>query len=153
MDDTLRARADARLEAALAEQDAYDTRDLFRAQLRRLKTSDAAAFARGVRYFEETLVPRLAGDAEPLAEWMEYGRFLAELGGRGRTVAVDASGRSRAFSAASAGNGDSAGPSRDLVLFLPDDTRGPALPLARPRELSAPQRAAWRLLVEGRREL
>ncbi|HET9986454.1 MAG TPA: hypothetical protein VFQ38_22945 [Longimicrobiales bacterium] len=143
MDESLRSRADARLDQALATQPLADPRDLFRDRLRRLRAEDPPAFSRALDYFERTLVPRVAADAEPLAEWIEYGRFLAELSGRGRLVGVDASGRGRPFTPP---------PAAELVLFLPDDPAVPVLPVARPRELSDAQQAAWDLLVAAGRE-
>ncbi|MBX6362604.1 MAG: hypothetical protein IRZ00_01940 [Gemmatimonadetes bacterium] len=144
MADSLRARADARLDQALAARRLTDPRDLFRDRLRRLRADDPAAFGRAIDYFEHTLLPRVAADAEPITEWIEYGRFLAELTGPGRVLAVDPSGRARAYEPP---------PGADLlVLFFPDVQTDPVLPLARPRELSAAQQATWELLLPGHRE-
>ncbi|MBI4409444.1 MAG: hypothetical protein HY561_07025, partial [Gemmatimonadetes bacterium] len=142
--ENVRARADARLEEALMRLGVRDPRDFCRERLRALKERDAAGYERALRYFEETLVPRVAEEAsDPLAEWIRYGRLLGELhGGVGRTVAVDASGRARPY-----GNGDS---DDLLVLYLPDDPRAPALVLSAPTGLTPAQQATLDLLVYGK---
>lgn len=143
MDDE-RALADARLDQALAAADTLDPRPVYRDRLRALRT-DAETFSRALEYFETTLVPAVASGAEPLSAWVDYGRFLAERGGPGRVVAVDASGRARPYEAPPA--------AADLVLFIAADSRRGVTPLLEPRSPSAPQQAAMNLLVRGRREL
>ncbi len=144
MDDP-RAAADARLEQALAAAGADDPRPAWRERLKALRQADADAFARAVDYFDHTLVSAIAGGAEPLAQWVAYGRFLAELGGRGRAMAVDGSGRAHPYD-------DAGPPTGALVLFLPEDTRRPALTLLAPAAPTAAQQATVDLLVRGRRE-
>ena len=80
MNDDLRARADARLEAALAGAPWRDPRPFFRPVLKHLKDRDPAGFERAIDHFQSTLIPAVAGDGDPLAEWLEYGRLLATLG-------------------------------------------------------------------------
>jgi hypothetical protein len=145
MDDP-RTTADARLDQALAGADIRDPRPGCRDRLRALRAVDADAFSQALAYFETTLVPAIAGGAEPLSEWVDYGRFLAERGGggSGRVLALDASGRARPYEPPPAG---------ELVLFVPGDTRRPVTPLLEPQTLSAPQQATLDLLVRGRREL
>lgn len=144
----IRQRADARLDEALAHAAQQDPRPFFREQLRLLKDSDPAAFEEALRYYEEVLLPRVAApDSDPLLEWFEYGRKLVELEGAehaGKVVMVDPSGRSTPFAA----------PLRldHLVLYLPDDTRTPALPLNVPRRLSLEQQATFDLLVREARK-
>lgn len=144
MDEALRARADARLEQALAAGPYQDPRALYRDHLRTLKGQDPAAFQRALRYFDEVLVPRVAGqEGDPLAEWLVYGRFLAELSGPGRIVAVDQTGRAR--------TGEHTADGRNvLILHLPDDTHAPAFVLAFPRQPSPAQQATFDLLVTGK---
>ncbi len=143
MDDP-RALADLRLAEALAASGLEDPRVLYRDRLRQLRTSDPAAFSRALEYFEGTLVPAVAGGADPLAAWIGYGTFLAELPGRGRTIAVDSSGRARPYEPP---------PDKALILFLPDDGRRPVEVLLGPSERSPAQQATVDLLVRGRREL
>jgi hypothetical protein len=144
MDDP-RAAADARLEEAIAAAGVADPRPACRERLKALRQSDSTAFDRALEYFDRTLVSAIADGAEPLAQWVAYGRFLGELGGRGRTVAVDGSGRARAYE-------ESAPPAGALVLFIPDETHKPAVPLLVPAAPTPAQRATIDLLVRGRRE-
>jgi hypothetical protein len=142
MEDT-RKRADERLDQALAAAGLEDPRPAYRDRLKALRAEDPPAFARALEYFEATLVPSVAGGAEPLAEWVAYGRLLAEQGGPGRLVSVDAGGRASPYQPPPAG---------DLLLFLPDDGRRFVVPLLVPRTPSQPQQATVDLLVRGRRE-
>lgn len=146
MTDELRRRVEQRLEAALETSGARDPRDHYRELLRDLKEKDPDAYGSAVGYYEETLLPAVAaGDEEPLKGWREFGRRIAELSAPGRTVALDASGRARAY--------DPEGAAGDLVLHLPEESRRRALLVALPQEPSDAQRAAYRLLVAGRQTL
>jgi hypothetical protein len=139
---TLRERADARFERALAERGARDPREFYRGRLRELRARDAAAFQRALDYFENTLVPTVADEgSDPLAAWLEYGRVLAELSTPGRTVQIDASGRAADFAPPV--------PTDHLVLHLPTSPRERALVVGIPPELSPAQRATYKLLVDG----
>ncbi|MFW6206564.1 MAG: hypothetical protein ACOC5J_01370 [Gemmatimonadota bacterium] len=137
-----RTRADARLEAALQDADLADPRPRYREALRHLRDRDPDTFDEAIRYFENELIPAVAGEADPLAAWLEYGRRLARALGDGRLMELDATGRARPVT-------DPA-EARGLVLHLPDDTGTPALALRHPKELSKAQQAAVELLVEGR---
>jgi hypothetical protein len=140
MDESLRARADARFERVLAETGRRDPRDYYRERLRALRERDPAAFRQATGHFEEVLLPRVAaGEADPLEEWLEYGRLLAQLEEPGRTVAIDRRGRARSYSRPVAPG--------DLILHLPDDRGAAALVVGLPPELSAAQRATYELLV------
>lgn len=143
MTDDLKPRADARLEAALAEADHRDPRPFYRTALRYLRERDEEAFGRAFRYFEDELVPAVAGDADPATAWAEYGAVLARALGAGRMVELDGTGRARTV--------DTAVGARGLVLYVPDRADTPVLVLRYPREASAAQHAAYELLVEGRR--
>lgn len=141
MADDLRARADARFEQALKQTGARDPRNFFRDMLRDLKAEDADAFRRALRYFEETLIPTVAGEgSDPVGEWLEYGRVLASLMTAGRTVQVHADGRARDYARPV--------PVDALVLHLPSNAARPALVLGLPPKLSAHQRATFDLLVK-----
>lgn len=143
MDDP-RTIAERRLAEALAASAVEDPRVLYRDRLRQLRAEDPAAFARALDYFENTLVPAVAGDSDPLSAWLAYGTFLAELPGRGRTLAVDAGGRARPYQPP---------PDASLILFLPEDGRRNVEVLFGPRQRSPAQQATVDLLVSGRREL
>jgi len=144
-DDEQKKRADARLESCLAEAGLADPRDLYRARLRRLRASDEDAFQRALAYYENELVPRVAGDGDPAEEWLAYGKMLAELGGPGRVVAVDETGRARPT--------DDGAPPAAVLLFMPDNTSEPAMVLRVPAEPTPAQNATIQLLAERRREL
>lgn len=143
MDATLRDRADARLEEALERDGLNDPRGLYRDWLRALRERDAAAFDEARRYYEETLLPRVAeGETHPIESWLDYGRRLAELTGPGEIFEIDNEGRAHARPSSNA--------RERLVLFIPESTREPVRLLNLPTRLAAAQRATIDLLVEGR---
>jgi len=143
--DEPRARADARLEEALAGAGVEDPRIACRDRLKILRTEQPAAFAQALAYFESSLVPAIADGGEPpLDAWIGYGRFIAERGGPGRTLAVDGAGRAAGYEPPAAGR---------LVIFVPEDGRRGVTPLLVPAAPSPAQKATFDLLVRRRREL
>jgi len=140
--DEQRARADEKLEAALAERALADPRPWLRDRLRLLRERSPDAFEAALAHYQGELLPAVAGGADPVAAWIGYGRALGEWTAPGRTVAVDPSGRSRAWEA----------PHRDdlLVLHLPEAAEAPALCILGPARPTPAQRAALELLVLGR---
>jgi hypothetical protein len=141
-DEALRARADARFEQALAERGARDPRGFYRERLKEMREQAPAAFREALAYFEQTLIPAVAAEgSDPLAAWLDYGRRLAELTAPGRTVQIDASGRSGEYAPPV--------PLDALVLHLPEQSSRPALVVGIPMQLSPAQRAAYDLLVKG----
>lgn len=143
MTDSLQAEADHRLAEALEATGARDPREYYRTQLKELRAEDADGYHEAVAYYRDSLLPAIAReDADPLAEWTEYGRKLASLRAEGRTVAVDRSGRSVACEG-------SVDPD-SLVLHLPNESRVRAILVALPTELSPAQRATYDWLVTGR---
>ena len=145
MSDDLTARADRRLEEALAREGARDPREFYRERLRELKQSNPDGYAQAVAYYRDELLPQVAdGDGEPLAAWTEYGRRLAEALAPGRTVAVDGTGRSHPYEAPAA---------RDrLVLHFPDGKSTRAILVGLPAELTPAQRATYDVLVSGKQK-
>lgn len=143
MTDDEKSRADARLETALGAADQRDPRPFFRTALKHLRERDDEGFRRALRYFEDELVPAVAGDADPLAAWADYGAVLARAVGPGRTVELDPTGRARDV--------ETAAGSRGLVLHIPNATDAPVLVLRCPRNPAPAQHAARELLVDGRR--
>ncbi len=137
-----KARADARLEAALQDADRQDPRRLYRPALKYLRSQRPEAFEDALRYFQEELIPAVAGQADPLAAWLDYGRRLARALGDGRLLEIDSTGRSHPVA--------DPGDARGLVLYLPDDDGAPALVLRHPTSPSPAQQATFELLVEGR---
>lgn len=140
-----KVRADLRSEAAFAEGSFEDPRAAFRERLKRFREERPDAFAAALEYYEQTLIPEVAGDADPIHEWVAYGRRLGELAGAGQTVTIDPTGRARPLTAGFSGD--------SLILHLPDDTQVEALPIAVPRLMSAAQRAAFDLLINRARAL
>lgn len=145
MSDDVTARADAKLEAALAASGARDPRDFYRERLRELKQADASAYDEAVEYYKTVLLPSVAdGDGHPLDAWTEYGRKLATSVAPGRTVAIDGTGRARPFER----------PDRSaLILHLPDAKGSRALLVGLPDELTPAQRASYDVLVAGKQRL
>lgn len=139
-DQELTRRADARFDRAREEAGARDPRDFYRQRLRELKDRDPDAFRRAVDYYERTLIPKVADEQfDPLAEWLEYGRMLAELTAPGETVQIDPSGLASPYAPPV--------PVDRLVLHLPASGRERAIPVGLPPDLSAAQRATFDLLV------
>lgn len=144
-DTRLRTQADARFESVLKETGARDPREFYRGRLRELRGQNPTAFQQAVHYHDTRLVPAVAReDSHPLAEWLEYGRFLATLVAPGRTVQIDSTGLATDYAPPV--------PLDRLVLHLPADTRQPALAVGLPARLSPAQRATYALLVEGKQE-
>lgn len=138
----LTAQADKLLEEALERSNARDPREFYRERLRDLKLASPDGYAEAVAYYKDTLIPQVAsGDADPMECWTEYGRRLATALARGRTVAVDRSGRAVPYEA----------PAGDrLVLHLPDENGARALLVGLPPDLSDAQRATYDVLVAGK---
>lgn len=139
--DELRQRANRRFERALEESGARDPRDFYRDRLRDLRARDEEAFLRAVEHYEQKLLPAVAEEtSDPLVEWLEYGRLLAELTSPGKTVQIDPSGRAVAY--------EPPVPHDHLVLHLPDSSRERAVPVGLPASLSPAQSATYQLLVK-----
>lgn len=143
MSDDLRDLADRRFADALERTGARDPRGFLRDRLRALRTEDADAYRRALDYYEETLIPAVAEEgSDPLGEWLEFARVLAELATPGRAVLVDPTGRALPYARPA--------PPDALALHLPEAEGRPALLLGLPPELSPHQRAAYDLLVRQR---
>lgn len=142
MDDELKTRADRRLDAALAGADRRDPRPFYRRALRHLRERDPDAFQHALEHFETELLPAVAGDADPLAAWLEYGLRIGRALGEGRVMELDGSGRAAAVDDPATAGG--------LVLHIPDDAGTPVVVLRYPTDATAAQHAAYELLVEGR---
>lgn len=142
MDDTVKARAEARTEAAISEGPYQDFREAYRERLRWLKDARPDGFAKALQHYEE-LVQNIADGADVAAEWLRYGRFLGELSGDGNVVSIDPTGRSVAPTHAS----------DQMLLHLPQDIGVPALALAIPRQITDAQRSTLDLLVRRKLSL
>jgi hypothetical protein len=138
MDDTAKRLADERTDQAIANAPFEDFREAYRERLRWLKDSQPQGFSRALSHYNDILVPNIAGGADPLVEWMEYGRLLGNLSGAGKVMRIDETGRAFPFANETDG----------LILHLPDDTNVPALALAVPKRSSDAQKATLGLLVK-----
>jgi hypothetical protein len=127
---------------ALARTGSRDPREYYRERLRALRDRDEQAFQRAREHYETRLLPAVAReDSDPLAEWLDYGRILADLTTPGRAVAIDPTGLAHPYSPPV--------PADRLVLHLPTSAREPALLIGLPPALSPAQRASFDLLVKG----
>jgi len=132
--------AEERFKQALADTGARDPRDYYRERLVALRDRDPIAYQRAVVYFNTVLVPEVAREgSDPIAAWLDYGCFLAELSVDGGPVQIDASGRSQPYR--------SPAPTDHLVIHLPTSAREPALAVGLPPKLSPAQKATYDLLV------
>jgi hypothetical protein len=146
MAETEKTRADAHMDAALAQSTFEDPRPAFRDRLRLFREEQPDAFAAALQYYENVLVPAVAAaESEPLSEWVQYGRRLGELSGPGKTMAIDTTGRARTHSGAARDG--------ELLMHIPHDTATQVLALAVPRQLSPAQQATLDLLVHRARGL
>jgi len=118
-------------------------RDRYRQLLRHLKEADSERYEQAVARFRDELVAPVAREErDPLEAWFDFGHSLAMDLHPGRTVVLDATGRSSPFEPPPS--------TGDLVLHLPDEKREKALAVAIPPDPSPAQRAAMDLLVEGK---
>jgi hypothetical protein len=141
MNPTTKSTAEARLDAALAAAGLEDPRPALRAQLKRLRMQDEAAFQQAVRLYDEDVVPALAADARALDTWLAYAQRLGEMLAAGRFLAVDPGGRAALYTAPYQPG--------DLVLHVPDDAAAPTIPAALPAQCSPHQQATLDLLVHS----
>jgi hypothetical protein len=111
--------------------------------LSELKRQDPSAYDEAVSRFRDSVLPSIARrETDPLTAWLDYGRHLAEKLAPGRTLSLDAHGRSSPL----------AGPAswRDLILHVPADARTRAILIGEPPKPTRAQRATVELLVNGR---
>ena len=125
---------------ALERHGLEDVQPLYRSLLRRLKSVDPRQYERAVARYEEIVAPVLEGGEDPLGVWIDYGVWLAERLREGRVVAVDPTGLAESV--------EGSPPLGPLLLYLPDEARAPATPLALPAQPSDPQRVTLELLCD-----
>lgn len=139
-DSELSVRASRLTEEALTSAGMADPRPLYRALLRALKTTDSEGFTEASERFQSAVLPAIAGDgADPVSEWLAYGRWLAARSRGGRFVSVDGTGRA-------ADSPDTHAPA-DVLLHIPDQAKQPVYLLASPSRPSPAQQATLELLV------
>lgn len=135
------AEADLELDNRLAAGGFADMRPAYRTLLRRMKEKDSGAFAEATERYERTLLPAIeAGAGDPLAAWTSYGLWLAGRLGPGRLACLDATGLASDVTDATPSVGN-------VLLFLPDAEKEPAILILSPAEPSEAQRSALQLLV------
>ena len=146
MEQELQDRADRILEEALGQTGAKDPREFLRKRLREMKADNPDAYREAVAYFENELVPSIAeaGD-DPLGAWQQFGYRMAELTVAGTPVEIDATGRRRPYAPPT--------PADRMVLYIPQGSKGRALVVGLPPELSAAQLATYDLLVGGHQKM
>ena len=146
MDREVHERADQIFEDALAKTGAKDPREFYRKRLRDMKVENPHAYGEAVAYYENRLVPSIAeaGD-EPLTAWQQFGCRMAELTVAGTPIEIDTTGRRRPYAPPT--------PADRMVLHIPQGSKGRALVVGLPPELSAAQVATYDLLVAGRQKM
>jgi hypothetical protein len=146
MDEATRKEADRRFEEAIEASNARDPRDFYRTALKELKEVNPDGYGKAVGHFQTVLVPGIAsGELEPLTAWREYGRFIAEMMGPGRTLAIDETGLATPYTPDC--------PLDQLVLHLPDGKAWRGIVVSLPPTLSPAQKATFDLLVQGKHRL
>jgi len=146
MDQAIQDRADEIFEEALGRTGAKDPREFYRKRLREMKTDNPPAYREAVAYYQNELVPSIAeaGD-DPLTAWQQFGCRMAELTVTGTPIEIDTTGRRCPYAPPT--------PADRMVLHIPRGSKGRALVVGLPPELSAAQLATHALLVGGRQKL
>ena len=146
MEQELQDRADRIFEEALGQTGAKDPREFLRKRLREMKADNPDAYREAVAYYENELVPSIAeaGD-DPVRAWQQFGCRMAELTVAGTPVEIDTTGRRHPYAPPT--------PADRMVLYIPQGSKGRALVVGLPPELSAAQLATYDLLVGGRQKM
>jgi len=146
MNQELHDRADQIFEDALGKTGAKDPREFYRKRLREMKAENPDAYGEAVAYYQNELVPSIAeaGD-DPLMAWQRFGCRMAELTVIGTPIEIDTTGRRRPYAPPT--------PADRMVLHVPQGSKGRALIIGLPPELSAAQLATYDLLVAGRQKI
>ena len=146
MNQELHDRADQIFEDALGKTGAKDPREFYRKRLREMKAENPDAYGEAVAYYQNELVPSIAeaGD-DPLMAWQRFGCRMAELTVTGTPIEIDTTGRRRPYAPPT--------PADRMVLHIPQGSKGRALIIGLPPELSAAQLATYDLLVAGRQKI
>ena len=146
MNQKIQERADQIFEDALGKTGAKDPREFYRKRLREMKMDNPDAYQEAVAYYENQLVPSIAeARDDPLTAWQQFGCHMAELTVTGTPVEIDATGRRLPYVPPT--------PADRMVLHVPQGSKGRALVVGLPPELSAAQLATYDLLVGGRQKM
>ncbi len=146
MEQELQERADRIFDEALGHTGAKDPREFYRARLKEMRADNPEGYLKAVAYYETDLVPSIAeaGD-DPLVAWQRFGCHLAELTVTGTPVEIDPTGRRCPHALPT--------PPDRMVLHIPKGSKGRALVVGLPPELSPAQLATYDLLVGGRQKM
>lgn len=125
----------AALQRALGALGYADPRPALRDRMRELRETNPAGFEEAKKRYEGVV----ATSDDPVEAWIEYGRYLGDLAGEGRLLAIDDTGFAAPYEAPP--------PAGALLLHLPEDTSVAALPVMMPASPSAAQQATLDLLV------
>ncbi|MDX1577254.1 MAG: hypothetical protein R3266_02170, partial [Gemmatimonadota bacterium] len=123
---------------ALEEHGLQDVQPSYRKLLLELKSRDAAAYEQAVVRYREDVEGGADEGADPLPDWIAYGRWLAERIEPGSLREIESNGRAR-----DAGEPARLGP---LLIHLPDDEKRRGFLVAMPAEPSEAQQEAVSLL-------
>ena len=146
MDQEVQKRADELFEEALERTGGKDPREFYRDRLREMKAADPEAYQEAVDYYQNLLIPSIVDSgADPVNAWQQYGCRVAGLTTPGNPVEVDTTGRMHRY--------DPPASDDRMVLHIPDGSKGRALVVGLPRELSSAQLATYDLLVSGKQRL
>ena len=146
MDQEVQRRADRLFEEALERTGAKDPREFYRDRLRQMKADDPDAYQEAVDYYQSLLIPSIVDSgADPVTAWQKYGCRMAELTTPGKPVEVDTTGRMHRY--------DPPSPEDRMLLHIPEGSKGRALVVGLPAELSSAQLATYDLLVSGKQRL
>lgn len=147
MKNDLQERADTLFDEARASAGmSHDPRDLYRDNLKQLKTSDTEAYDALVEHFQKRLLPSIADKGvDPLIAWREFGLEIAVRTQAGRTVSIGPCGAASEFNP-----GD---PLDRLILHLPAKSNVRAILVGLPPQLSEAQQASYDWLVSGSKKL
>ena len=146
MEQELHDRADRIFEEALGQTGSKDPREFYRKRLREMKADNPDAYREAVAYYENELVPSIAeAGHDPLTAWQRFGCRMAELTVTGKPIEIDVTGRRRPYTPPT--------PADRMVLYIPQGSKGRALVVGLPPELSAAQLATYDLLVGGRQKM
>lgn len=129
---------------AIKDMGAPDPREIQRTRLLELRRINADGYREALAYYRKELVPAIAGGADPIATWTEYGCRIAGLTVAGTTLSVGRDGLSARYRSPAA--------AEELVLHLPHG-EGRALLVALPPDLSPAQDATVAFLVKERQSL
>ncbi len=146
MDQEVQERADRLFEEALERTGAKDPREFYRERLRQMRADEPDAYREAVDYYQNLLIPSIVDSgADPMTAWQKYGCHMAELTTPGNPVEIDLTGRMYPY--------DPPASEGRMVLHIPEGSKGRALVVGLPTELSSAQLATYDLLVSGKQRL